>query len=177
MKTTNFFIVMGLIFSISFLTSCEKEDTTTSSDNRIEKEFSSQKYSSWAVMRTFYFGPGTCSTPPTNCFPDVIISPERVGAYDELLRAVEEDHDAIAAFFNDPELWSEIWPDLDADEGPGAENIEYLTKLQSGYYDMIFSYDEESHVMHFIAGLAEYGQINEDNFEFVLTVDITELLE
>ncbi len=112
-----------------------------------------------------------CSSPKSNCFDDVVIS--RIADYNEIVTAANGNRQDAANYFNSSS-WKNVFPDLDADEGVNAENINYLNKLKSGNYDLIKYTDSSTpNNVHFLAGDA--ATVTTSNAEFDLQVDISGL--
>jgi hypothetical protein len=171
MKKYIFYIPFFLCFLI--IVSCKKEEISSSPQTNATKKqtFSVRKESNWGLHRTYYVGPGACSSPASDCWDDV---PIKAPPYVVIKDVADGDEADVAAYFNS-EDWKDVFPDLDTDEGENAQNITYLEALQSGEYEMSYGEDTYSNMAYFYCGKADETPISKENFEFVFAVDISDL--
>jgi len=104
---------------------------------------------------------GDCITPSQNCTAPVIITPQKIGPYDNFIESIENGPNSIANFFTNGD-WDDLFPNLDNDD---------LNNLKSGTYNIISV--ESGNIIYYLCGAT--GTLSTENVDFVLVVDVSEL--
>lgn len=166
MKSINYLV--GAITTLFVVATCEKSNLPTENGGTssfLETAKTSTK--KWRLC-CVWNGVDKCVKPKVNCFDEVIINGNQ--SFNELVTASDGTASSASTFFNSNK-WQVIFPDFDVDEGEYADNINYLKKLQSGNYALI--YDTKGDITYFFAGTPD--SLTFDNFEFVIQVNTSEL--
>lgn len=157
---------LWLIISCFLIISCEKHSEIPPP----QKPKMLSKTTNWGIC-CVWNGVDDCVPPKVNCFEEIVITPNDeilAQAIDDLDDAILQGANAIKEFF-DSGSWGTIWPDLDADEGENASNIDYLEKLQSGNYTM--KKITETPFYYYLSGEGTTWSNSEAEFVLVLKDD------
>ena len=163
-------IFLSFILSVGlFLFSCAKvetpnatgKNTTTSVSGSTSSTNTLKTNSGWSTEWIWDLDRKKCWPTPLDCFDPVNVKPHLSEIFMIFNNDVDGDASKVKDFFTNQE-WQLLFPLL--------EGTDYLTRLQSGNYDMIRITSDDNSMLYYAAG--KNLPLTAANEEFVLQVHL-----